>query len=69
VWKTVEDVSRHLVTDAWRVNPIFQVVNFRALLGGLERFTSFLIMNILKKWLSSTKTIAKLVEKPVQISV
>jgi hypothetical protein len=44
-------------------------VNFRALSAGPEGFTYFLIMNILKELLSSTKTIAKLVEKSVQISI
>ena len=69
VWKSVQASGRHPVTDASAVNRIILAVNFATLPGGLEKFTSFLIMNILGKPLSSTETVAKLVEKPVQISV
>ena len=69
VWKIVQTSGRHPVTDTGPVNPIFQAVDFGARSGSPEKFTSFLIMNILPKPLSSTETIAKLVEKPVQISV
>ena len=69
MWKSVEPSGRHPVTDTRSVNRVFRAVSFAGLLGSLEKFTSFLIMNILRKPLSSTETIAKLVEKPVQISV
>ena len=69
MWKSVQGVCKHPVTDTCPVNRIPGAVNFPALLGGPGRFTSFLIMNILQKSLSSTETIAKLVEKPVQISI
>ena len=69
MWKNVQTSDSHPVTDARPVNLICLSVNFAVLMGGVEKFTSFLIMNILRKPLSSTETIAKLVEKPVQISV
>jgi len=69
VWKSVQASGRHPVTDTRPANRIFLAVSFPALPDGVEKFTSFLIMNILGKPLSSTETIAKLVEKPVQISV
>lgn len=69
MWKIVQTSGRHPVTETGPVNRIFPAVNFAARFGGGEKFTSFLIMNILGKPISSTETIAKLVEKPVQISV
>jgi hypothetical protein len=69
VWKSVEGSSSQPGVDTRLVHGIREAVNFRGLLGRLERFTSFLIMNILEKPLSSTETIAKLVDKPVQIPV
>jgi hypothetical protein len=65
LWKSVEHFSKHAVTDTCPVYSTRETVDFLALLGRCERFTSFLIMNILKKLLSSTETIAKLVEKSV----
>ena len=69
MWKIVQTSGRHPVTETGPVNRIFPAVNFAARCGGGEKFTSFLIMNILGKPISSTETIAKLVEKPVQISI
>jgi hypothetical protein len=69
VWKSVERFPTQPSVSARCVHKIHATVNFFALSGGPEEFTSFLIMNILKMQLSSTKTIAKLVEKSVQISV
>jgi len=69
VWKIVQTSGRHPDTDTEPVNRIIPAVNIATRLGGLEKFTSFLIMNILGMPISSTETIAKLVEKPVQISV
>ena len=69
MWKIVQTSGRHPVTDTGPVHRIFPAVNFAVRSGGLEKFTCFLIMNILGKPISSTETIAKLVEKPVQISV
>jgi len=69
VWKSVESFSAQPGTDTRPVHSIRKTVNFCALLDGPGRFTSFLIVNILEKWLTSTETIAKLVEKSVQISI
>jgi hypothetical protein len=69
VWKSVECFSTPPAVGACPVHGIRETVNFCALLVGPERFTNFLIMNVLEKRLSSTKTIAKLVEKSVQISI
>jgi hypothetical protein len=69
VWKSVEGFSAQPNGDTCPVHRIGEAVNSRALPGGPERFTSFLIMNILQKSLSSTETIAKLVEKSVQIPI
>ena len=69
MWKSVQAYGRHPLTDTRPVNRILWAVNFAALPGSLEKFTCFLIMNIFPKPLSSTETIAKPVEKPVQISV
>jgi hypothetical protein len=69
LWKSVETSSAHPLADPRPVNRGVVPVNLAQLSDGLEKFTSFLIMNILGKPLSSTETIAKLVEKPVQIPV
>jgi hypothetical protein len=69
VWKSVERFSAQPNGDTCPVHRIGETVNSHALSGGPERFTRFLIMNVLQKLLSSTETIAKLVEKSVQIPV
>jgi hypothetical protein len=69
LWKSLQCVVKLPLAETGIVHRIAGVVDFRALWSGAERFTSFLIMNILGKSLTSTETIAKLVEKPVQISV
>jgi hypothetical protein len=69
VWKSVERFSMQATMETCPVHAICEAVNSRALFGGPERFTSFLIMNVLEKRLSSTETIAKFVEKSVQISI
>ena len=69
LWKTVQRISKLLLSEARLVHRAGKFVDRARLAGEPERFTSFLIMNILGKSLSSTETITKLVEKPVQISV
>jgi hypothetical protein len=69
VWKSVERFPIQPSADTCPVDRIRKTVNFCVPLGGEERFTSFLIVNVLEKRLTSTETIAKLVEKSVQISI
>ena len=59
----------HPLTDACPVDRIREAVNSCVVSRSGVEFTSFLIMNIAEKSLSSIETIAKLVEKSVQISV
>ena len=69
LWKSVQAVSRLLLKAFCLVHGVDGHVDFAGPPGDPKRFTSFLIMNVLGKSLSSTETIVKLVEKPVQISV
>jgi hypothetical protein len=69
VWKRPEHFAAQPSPGTCPVHAILETVNSCVLLGGPERFTSFLIMNILEKRLSSTEAIANLVEKSVQISI
>jgi hypothetical protein len=69
VWKSAERFSTQPGIGSFPVHRICAIVNFCAPLGRQERFTSFLITNVLGKRLTSTETIAKLVEKSVQIPV
>jgi hypothetical protein len=47
VWKSIEGICKHLVRETYPVDHVSWVVNFGALSVGLERFTYFLIMNVL----------------------
>ena len=47
MWKSVQGICKHPVREKWPVNCVSRVVGFGALARGLERFTRFLIMNVL----------------------
>ena len=69
MWKSVKAFSTQPIGADCPVHRIVETVNFSTLYAGPETFTYFLFMNVLKKSLSSTETIPKLVEKSVQIPV
>jgi len=47
VWKSIQGICKHLVREAYPVNCVSWIVNFGPPSAGLERFTRFLIMNVL----------------------
>ena len=69
MWKSLERFSTQPSAHGCAVYRISETVNFRAPLDWPEGFTSFLIMNVLEKPLTSAQTIVELVEKSVQIPV
>jgi hypothetical protein len=52
VWKNTERVSEHPLAGNRPVHKIDRFVSFRVPVGGLEKFTRFLIVNVIKKLLS-----------------
>ena len=47
MWKSIQGICKHPVREAYPVNHVSWFVNFGALSADLERFTRFLIMNVL----------------------